>query len=72
LAEGPNIVCLNGGHPGGSELIALSLPEIRHLLVFLIWATPPAPQIVLERSRWRRKHQHRAKQHHYKAHGHAL
>jgi hypothetical protein len=50
----------------------LSLPEIRHLLVLLIWAEPPAPQTVLERSRWRRKHQHRAKHHHYKTHGHVL
>ncbi|MBT2512014.1 hypothetical protein, partial [Arthrobacter sp. ISL-30] len=47
-------------------LVMLSLPEIRHLITRLVWARIPAQNHVLERSRWRRKHQHRAREHHYR------
>ena len=43
----------------------LSLPEIRHLLVYLIFTQPPNPKHILSRSRWRRRHQQTAKRHHY-------
>ena len=32
-----------GHHPDASDLIAPSVPEIRHLLVCLIFAQPPNP-----------------------------
>jgi hypothetical protein len=56
---------------GDSELIILSLPEIRHLITRLAWTSLPRPDHTLKRSRWRRRHQKRAKQCHYRARGHA-
>ncbi|RZI53808.1 MAG: hypothetical protein EOP16_00960, partial [Pseudonocardia sp.] len=53
-----------------SELIALSVPEIRRLLCHLIWTYLPDSRHVLARSHWRRRHQHRARQCHYRARGH--
>ncbi|TFC85345.1 hypothetical protein E3T37_16125 [Cryobacterium sp. TMT2-10] len=58
-------------HTGANDLIALSLPEIRYLLVRLIFSEPPDPERVLSRSRWRRRHQQTAKRHHYRTRGHA-
>jgi hypothetical protein len=42
-------------------LIALTIPEIRHLLQALLWVLKPSIQHVLAWSRWRRKHQFKAK-----------
>jgi len=55
------------GHDG---LIALTLPEIRHLITRLIWSNIPQPGHTLHRSSWRRRHQQRAKQCHYRRRGH--
>jgi len=52
------------------DLVDLSLPEIRRLLNHLIWTEQPEHAQVLRRSRWRRRHQHRARQCHYRARGH--
>lgn len=46
-----------GQQPGPSDLIALSLPEIRHLLDCLIFTQLQNPEHVLSRSRWRIRHQ---------------
>jgi len=51
-------------------LIALTLPEIRHLITRLIWSNIPEPGHTLHRSSWRRRHQQRAKQSHYRRRGH--
>jgi hypothetical protein len=50
-------------------LIRLSLPEIRRLLVRLVWHRTTNPGHILEHSTWRRKHQHRARYCNYKARG---
>jgi hypothetical protein len=55
---------------GTTGLIALTVPEIRRLLTRLIWHTQPDPTHTLQRSTWRRKHQHHARQYHYKRRGH--
>ncbi|PSK26486.1 IS701 family transposase, partial [Nocardia seriolae] len=48
----------------GSGLIPLTLGEIKRLLAHLI--TPhPNPTRLLRWSKWRRRHQHQAKQAHY-------
>jgi len=44
----------------------------RHLIVRLIWTDPPDQNATLTRSTWRRRHQHRARQCHYRARGHQL
>ena len=59
-----------GRDPAGGDLIALSVPEIRRLLINLIWIEVPDPDHVLSRSEWRRRHQHRARQCHYNTRGH--
>ena len=46
--------------------LPLTLPEIRHLLVYLFFARPPNPRHVLSFSLWRRHHQAVAKFCHYK------
>src|SRR5665648_1012863 len=55
---------------GDDGLIALTLPEIRHLITRLIWATIPEAGHTLHRSTWRRRHQHRARQSHYRRREH--
>jgi len=47
------------------ELIPLTLPEVRRLLAGLIWTPDPKPNRVLSWSRWRRRHQARARHCHY-------
>jgi hypothetical protein len=42
------------------------VPEVRRLLLRLVWALVPDPQQVLAWSLWRRRHQHRARACHYK------
>jgi hypothetical protein len=43
----------------------LTVPEVRRLLVALVWTTPVEPGLVLAWSRWRRRHQARARRAHY-------
>jgi hypothetical protein len=46
-------------------MLPLTVPEVRRLLVALIWPTPAEPGFVLAWSRWRRRHQARARRAHY-------
>jgi hypothetical protein len=50
---------------GGLGLLPLTVPEVRRLLVALVWTTPVQPRYVLAWSRWRRRHQACAKRAHY-------
>ena len=50
---------------GGLSLVPLTVPEVRRLLVALVWTTPIQPGFVLAWSRWRRRHQARARRAHY-------
>jgi hypothetical protein len=45
----------------------LSVPEIRHLITCLVWHLDRDPHRVLHWSRWRRRHQARARRCHYAA-----
>ena len=55
-----------GGEPEWDEsLIPLTVPEVRRLLYKLIWQPRPSPKRVLAWSRWRRRHQARARRCHY-------
>jgi hypothetical protein len=49
-----------------AELLPLTVPEIRRLLWRLVWAGAPEPGAVLARSRWRRRHQQRARRCHWR------
>jgi hypothetical protein len=49
----------------GLGLVPLTVPEVHRLLVALIWTTPTDPGLVLAWSRWRRRHQARARRAHY-------
>jgi hypothetical protein len=46
-------------------LLPLTVPEVRRLLVALVWTAPVEPGLVLAWSRWRRRHQARARRAHY-------
>ena len=46
-------------------MIRVSVPEVRKLLLRLVWAFVPVPERVLAWSVWRRRHQHRARECHY-------
>jgi hypothetical protein len=48
------------------QLIPLTVPEVRRLLIALVWATPPPLEHTLGWSIWRRRHQARARRCHYK------
>jgi hypothetical protein len=50
---------------GGLDLLPLTVPEVRRLLVALVWTTAVTPGFVLAWSRWRRRHQARARRAHY-------
>jgi hypothetical protein len=50
-------------------LIRRSVPEVRKLLLRLVWALVPDAERVLAWSVWRRRHQHRARECHYKKRG---
>jgi hypothetical protein len=54
-----------GGLTGGLGLLPLTVPEVRRLLVALVWTPPVQPSLVLAWSRWRRRHQARARRAHY-------
>src|SRR5260221_348989 len=42
------------------DLLPLTVPEVRRLLLALVWHAPPPPAAVLHWSVWRRRHQPRA------------
>ena len=48
------------------DLLPLTVPEVRRLLFALVGQPPPSRDHVLQWSRWRRRHQARAKQAHSK------
>jgi ABC-type phosphate transport system permease subunit len=52
----------------GPGLLPLTVPEVRRLLVALVWTAPVKPGLVLAWSRWRRRHQARARRAHYQRH----
>jgi hypothetical protein len=49
-----------------AELIPLTVPEVRGLLVALVWSDPAPVTRTLQWSVWRRRHQARARRSHYK------
>jgi hypothetical protein len=53
----------------GAGLIPLSVPEVRKLLLKLVWDRIPPAEAVLAWSEWRRRHQHRARFYHYRRRG---
>jgi hypothetical protein len=53
-------------------LLPLTVPEVRRLLVALVWTTPVTPGFVLAWSRWRRRHQARARRAHYRRREHQV
>ena len=48
------------------ELIPLTGPEVRRLLVALVWPMMPPVERAMRWSFWRRRHQARARRCHYK------
>ena len=61
--------CSNGRRnrkKGGPGLIPLTVPEVRKLLLRLIWYRLHDAGAVLAWSAWRRRHQHRARIYHYR------
>jgi len=51
-----------------SELVPLSIPELRHLLGKLVWPVIQDVAKILAWSFWRRQHQQRARRSHWKRH----
>ncbi|HEX5632932.1 MAG TPA: hypothetical protein VFX50_06870 [Gemmatimonadales bacterium] len=49
-----------------TSLIPLTVPEVRRLLVRLVWPSPPHADAVLAWSHWRRHHQAVARHCHYR------
>ncbi len=49
-----------------SAALALTVPEVRHLLARLIWPASSSVRLVLAWSRWRRSHQYLASYYHAK------
>jgi hypothetical protein len=47
-----------------SELLPLTVPEVRRLLFALVWQPPPLAAQILHWSAWRRRHQAQAKRAH--------
>ena len=58
-----------GAPPPADELIPLTVPEVRRLLARLIWTPDTDPPAIFSWSRWRRRHQARARRCHYAARG---
>ena len=50
------------------ELIPLTVPEVRRLLCRLLWLPRGSPALTIQWSGWRRRHQARAMQCHYRRH----
>ena len=56
-----------GGHYGpDEELIPITVPEVRRLRTRLVWTDNQPPDFIMYWSWWRRRHQARARQCHYK------
>ncbi len=59
-----------GGEKGAvdltADLLPLTVPEVRRLLWQLVWARPPDREAARAWSRWRRRHQQRARKSHWK------
>jgi hypothetical protein len=49
-----------------ADLLPLTVPEVRRLLWHLVWARSPDPEAARAWSRWRRRHQQRARKSHWK------
>ena len=49
-----------------ADLLPLTVPEVRRLLWHLVWARPPDPERRIAWSRWRRRHQQRARRCHWR------
>jgi len=49
-----------------ADLLPLTVPEVRRLLWHMVWAQPPDREAARLWSRWRRRHQQRARQSHWK------
>lgn len=47
----------------------LSVPEVRKLLLKLLWTAVPEDEVILAWSVWRRRHQYRARECHYRKRG---
>lgn len=58
-----------GAKKGGERLVPLSVPEVRKLLLKLLWAAVPEDEEILAWSAWRRRHQHTARECHYRKRG---
>ena len=54
---------------GGPRLIRVSVPEVRKLLLKLVWNAASDEAKVLAWSAWRRAHQYRARACHYRKRG---
>jgi hypothetical protein len=52
--------------PDTPDLLPLTVPEVRRLLCRLVWAPAAPAEQVLAWSRWRRRHQARARRCHYR------
>lgn len=50
-------------------MIPLTVAEVRHLLIALLWSKRPEAARILAWSRWRRQHQARAMRGHYRMRG---
>jgi hypothetical protein len=50
-------------------LIPLTVPEVRTLLLGVVWARLAPPERILAWSDWRRDHQQHAKEYHYRKQG---
>ena len=59
----------NAAEKRGDERIRLSVPEVRALLLKLVWAAVPLADRVLAWSAWRRRHPYRARACHYRTRG---
>jgi hypothetical protein len=49
-----------------AALLPLTVPEVRRLLWHLVWVRPPDRDAARTWSHWRRQHQQRARQSHWK------
>jgi hypothetical protein len=49
-----------------ADLLPITVPEVRRLLWHLVWARPPDPEAARAWSRWRRRHQQRARRSNWK------
>ena len=48
-----------------ADLLPLTVPEVRRLLWHLVWPRRPDPAAAITWSRWRRRHQQRARRCHW-------